>query len=381
MVSLLIKSAKVQFDKATPEKKHKVKFVNVENKLANSNIFDYIEKHQNDILQENLDDKCWTLADKRILILKEKIERIGKPLREWDVRIYRGLLTGYNEAFIIDNETKERLCKEDPKSAEILKPILRGRDIGRYYYKWAGLWVIATFPALHLNIDDYPAIKKYLLSYGKERLEQSGKTLPDGTKARKKTTNKWFETQDTIAYYPELEKEKIVWQEIVREPSFAYDSGEFYCEATSFLMTGYNLKYLIAVLNSKPATFFFKQFYAGGGLGKEGYRYKKAFLEQLPIPKISERNQQPFIDLVNKILSLTKSKDYLENAQQQGIIQQGVTQQGVTQQGVAAPCYAAPCCGSHYLVKEYERQIDQLVYKLYGLTEEEIRIVEGETYV
>ncbi len=165
-----------------------------------------------------------------------------------------------------------------------------------------------------------------------------------------KTNNQWFETQDTIAYYPEFEKEKIVWQEIVRNPSFAYDSRKFYCEATSFFMTGEDLKYLIAILNSKPATFFFKKFYAGGGLGEEGFRYKKEFLEQLPIPPITKENQhivQQIENLVDQILSLTQSEDPLESSQKQE------------------------------KVKEYERQIDQLVYKLYDLTEDEIKVVES----
>ena len=119
---------------------------------------------------------------------KEKIEKIGVPLKEWNIRINRGVLTGYNKAFIIDNETKEKLCREDPKSIEILKPILRGRDIGRYYYRWPGLWVIATFPSKKIDINRYPAVKNYLKSFGK-RLEQSGKPG-----CRKKTPHKWFET-------------------------------------------------------------------------------------------------------------------------------------------------------------------------------------------
>ena len=139
-----------------------------------------------------------------------------------------------------------------------------------------------------------------------------------------------------------------MWQEIVREPSFAYDTNNFYCEATSFLMTGENVKYLIAILNSRPATFFFKQFYAGGGLGEEGYRYKKAFLEQLPIPKISEKDQKPYIALVDKILTITKDDNYLQNENKQA------------------------------KVKKYEKQIDQMVYSLYDLTEDEIKIVEGD---
>ncbi|MFQ3574492.1 MAG: Eco57I restriction-modification methylase domain-containing protein [Thermodesulfovibrionales bacterium] len=135
---------------------------------------EYFNQNAIAMKQSDLDNKCFTFGDDAVLRLKKKIEQIGTPLKDWDVRIYRGIVTGFNEAFIIDNETKERLCKEDPKSAEILKPILRSRDISRYSYKWAGLWVIATFPSFRLDIDNYPAIKNHLLKFGIKRLEQSG---------------------------------------------------------------------------------------------------------------------------------------------------------------------------------------------------------------
>ena len=267
------------------------------------------------------------------------------------MKICFGIKTGFNEAFIIDTPTKERLCQEDLKSAEILKPILRGRDIGRYYYKWAKLWVIkiesgwtnknrGKKDAGSFFKDTYPAIYRHLKTMGEKK--GKGKGLYD----RDDQGDYWWELRD-CDYYEEFEKEKIVWQEIVRKPSFAYDTRNFYCEATTFLMTGEYLKYLIAILNSKPAAFFFKHFYAGGGLGESGYRYKKAFLNQLPIPQISESKQKPFIDLVDQILAIAKDEDYFANPAKQA------------------------------KVKEYERQIDQMVYELYGLTPEEIGVVEG----
>ena len=129
----------------------------------------------------------------------------GVPLSEWDLAINYGIKTGFNDAFIISTEKKDELIAADPKSAEIIRPILRGRDIKRYEYSFADLWLIATFPSRKYEIDEYPAIKKHLLSYGFERLEQTGKTyIINGqkVKARKKTSNKWFETQDSIK--PEL---------------------------------------------------------------------------------------------------------------------------------------------------------------------------------
>jgi adenine-specific DNA-methyltransferase len=302
------------------------------------------------MLQEKLSNNGWTLGDDKVLSLKEKIEKVGKPLKEWDVKIYRGVLTGYNDAFIIDTETRNRIlanCKDEEerkRTEEIIKPVLRGRDIERYRYKWAGLWIICTFPSKKIDIEQYPALKEYLASFG-ERLLQDGKPGH-----RKKTPHKWYETQDNIAYYPEFEKEKIVWQEIVREPSFAYDNTGIYVEATGFLMTGKNLKYLLGLLNSNPVAFFFKTFYAGGGLGEDGYRYKKAFLEQLPLPPITKENQplaDQIVQKVQEILTLTQSPDFETSQEKQ------------------------------QKVKELEREIDQPVYKLYGLTEEEIKIIES----
>jgi len=140
------------------------------------------------------------------------------------------------------------------------------------------------------------------------------------------------------AYYPEFEKEKVVYSEIVRQPQFYLDRDGFYVEATSFLMTGENTKYICGLLNSKPVTFFFKKYYAGGGLGEEGYRYKKVFLENLPIPPITHANEP-----IAKQIESYVEKILLPNAD----------------------------------TKQLERKIDQLVYGLYDLSEEEIRIVEG----
>lgn len=100
--------------------------------------------------------------------------------------MYRGLVTGLNEAFIIGNETKEELIREDPRSAELLKPIVKGRDVHAYRVDWEDLWLIATFPAAEVNIDEYPAIRRWLASFGR-RIHQTGEKLPDGIRARKRT--------------------------------------------------------------------------------------------------------------------------------------------------------------------------------------------------
>ena len=166
-----------------------------------------------------------------------------------------GIKTGLNRdkrtgrgVFIIDNVTKEELIKEDPKSAEIIKPVLQGRDIKRYRHDWGKtkLWLIATLPSLKLNLDHYPAVKRHLLSFGKERLAQAGRTLPDGTKSRKRTSHAWYELQDTCAYHAEFEKEKIIWGNLSIEPRFALTSEKIFISAPCNMLTGGPIKYLIA---------------------------------------------------------------------------------------------------------------------------------------
>ena len=246
----------------------------------------YVSQHAQTTQFKNADS--WVILSDIEQRIKAKIEAIGTPLKDWDINIYRGILTGYNEAFIIDKTKKEEIlanCKteeERQRTGEIIRPILRGRDIKQYGYEFADLYIITTFPSLKIDIESYPAVKQHLLSFGYDRLKQTG-----DKGARKKTNNKWFETQDSISYREDFYKQKIMYSEIVREPQFYLDNkGEFFAEATTFIMTGSNLEYLYYLLHSKAITYFFKTFYAGGGLGGDGYRYKKVFLEKLPIPPI-----------------------------------------------------------------------------------------------
>ena len=183
-------------------------------------------------------EKPWSALSAIGRGIMDKMEAIGTPLKDWDIDIYRGALTGYNTAFIVDDKVRSALVAQDPKSAEIIKPVLRGRDIQRYQAQWAGLWLIATFPSLHLDINDYPAVKGHLLSHDKERLEQAGKTLIDGSKSRKKTPHRWFELQDTCAYYEEFTNEKLVWIELVDHGRFAYDNTVAYIAKPHHLLCG-----------------------------------------------------------------------------------------------------------------------------------------------
>ena len=211
----------------------------------------------------------WAILSPIEQSIKKKIEAVGTPLRDWDINIYRGVLTGCNEAFIINTEKRDEIlanCQTDDertRTAELIRPILRGRDIKRYGYEWAELWLIATFPSRHYNIDEYPAVKQYLLSFGIERLEQTGKThIVNGekVKSRKKTHNKWFETQDSISYWEDFSKPKVMWKIIGCNINFCFDEKQLICNNAVDIMTGDRdcLIQFVGLMNSKLFDWYLK---------------------------------------------------------------------------------------------------------------------------
>lgn len=235
-------------------------------------------------------DDTWSILSEIELSIKRKVEDAGVPLKDWDVEMYRGILTGYNDAFIITSEKREEIlshCANDAereRTAEIIRPILRGRDIKRYGYEWADQYIIATFPSRHYNIEDYPALKEFLLSFGIERLEQTGKEyIIDGEKikARKKTNNKWFETQDSISYWDEFSKPKIVWGNLNTRGSYAMTPENMFINAPACMIVP-GSQYLLAMLNSKVSDYYIRNL----GVVRNGgfFEYKPMFVEQIPVP-------------------------------------------------------------------------------------------------
>ncbi|EEO9399592.1 class I SAM-dependent DNA methyltransferase [Campylobacter coli] len=330
-------------------KDNKFKYLALSNEILKTCAYDIgLYKDFAEFSQNSLSKESFTFSDENTSALKAKIERIGTPLKEWQgLNIYRGILTGYNEAFIITTEKRNEIlanCKDEAekeRTAKLIRKMLRGRDIKRYSYEWAGLWVINTHNGYKnqngekveaINIEYYPSLKKHFDEFYPQLEKRADKGLTP------------YNLRN-CAYIEEFEREKIVYSEIVRKPQFYLDTKlNFYAEATSFILTGENLKYLIAFLNNDFVAFIFKTFYAGGNLGENGFRYKKAFLEKLPIPKINSKNQKIADELINLVDEILKVKEQDKNANTQ----------------------------------ELENKINSLVYKLYNLTEDEIKIIEGK---
>ena len=276
----------------------------------------------------------WVILSPIEQSIKQKIDTIGTPLKDWNINIYRGVLTGYNDAFIISTEKRNEIlanCQtedERTRTAELIRPILRGRDIKRYAYNWAGLYLIATFPSRHYDIEMYPAVKQYLLTFGIEKLEQTGKAYivnGEKIKARKKTNNKWFEIQDSISYWEDFSKPKIVWGNLNLTPNYALVENNSFINAPSSMIVPAS-KYLLAILNSKIADFYIKLL----GVTRNGgyFEYKPMFIEQLPIPQLKIENKE-----LAQIERLIDNNNYTE--------------------------------------------IEYIVYNLYGLTQDEINYINS----
>ncbi|WP_120818664.1 class I SAM-dependent DNA methyltransferase [Helicobacter pylori] len=296
--------------------------------------------------QNALSTESFIFADATLLDLRDKMESVGTLLKDWDIQINYGIKTGANEAFIIPTEKREEIlnaCKtqeERKRTERLIKPILRGKDIKRYSYEWAGEWVINTHngytSALKskippIDIEKYPAIKTHLDSHW------------DTIATRSDQGDTPYHLRN-CAYLEDFEKEKIVYPETSQGAYFIYENSGIFLEKTAFMIVSdaYNLKLLTALLNSKLITFYFKNFCGGCILGKSGYQYNKHALEKIPIPKITPQNQEladKITDGAKAILEV-KEKDPKANTQ------------------------------------KLEKEIDALVYQLYNLTDEEIKTIE-----
>ena len=289
------------------------------------------------------ENDSWIILSAIEQSIKRKIEAVGTPLKDWDIRINYGIKTGFNEAFVITTDKRNEIlanCQtedERTRTAELIRPILRGRDIKRYAYNWAGLYLIATFPSRHYDIEMYPAVKQYLLTFGIEKLEQTGKTYivnGEKIKARKKTNNKWFEIQDSISYWEDFYKPKIVWGEISDKSKFAFDfSGEYIPEATTFYLNGEYIEYLLTALNSSVSEWLFSKTGTTTGVGT--IRWKKYTIEQLIVAKPNYEQQKEHLAAFENLKSGKMS------------------------------------------VSDFKNFSNKLMYKIYELTNEEIRAIEN----
>ena len=287
-------------------------------------------------------DSPWSIMSPTGHDIFAKMRTKGTPLTDWNVSLYRGITTGLNGAFVIDDETKRNLVSRNPKSDEIIKPILRGRDIQRYRANWSAKWlIVAKFGSYNTLPEEFPAVYEHLLQFA-EKLKARGQCRYSRS-GRSKTTeytgqHHWLELDNNPrdAYLEEFTKEKLIWMDLTERGRFAYDDEAMFGLNTTFLMTGQSLKYLCAVLNSTLITWHMQNTALNSGMGVT--RWIGYTVERIPVPKLSADDQRPFVRLVDRILEAKAADPDADTS-------------------------------------ELEEQIDWLVYDLYGLTDEETAAV------
>ncbi len=301
--------------------------------------------------------------------IMQKMKEKGTPLGEWSsIQVRYGVKTGRNDAFIITSSQREAILahceteEERLRTAALLHPFIEGCDIHRYGHQWNDKWVIGFYPTLHLDIEDYPSVKRHLLFYAREwlkaqgltdiaeddkkmaefgqlYLEQSGKpVMIDGRgltdangqviKSRKRTPHKWYETSDNIAFHHEFSRPKIAWGNLNNRASCTWIPEEMHINAPAVMVTP-GSKYLLAALNSSLADFFMK----GIAVVRSGgyYEYKPQFVVQIPV--IEHPSPEDAAE-IERLASLALQGD-----------------------------------------KQAERDIDMIFARMYGLTKEEQKVI------
>ncbi len=310
------------------------------------------------IPQSTLNETNFTFLDKSKFELKSKIEKVAKPLKDWGVNINYGVKSGLNEAFIIDSDTRDKILStcigdEREQTQKLIRPILRGRDIKRYDYEWAGLWLInihngyGTEP--RINIDNFPKLKLYLDKFEPKLSKRSDKgATPYNLR--------------NCAYLEEFEKEKILCARMVQSPKFAYDANNNIPDNTAYCITGENLKFLLAFLNSTGVYKIFNFFYAGGGLEGE---IKINRLEILPIPQITPQNENLANMIINLVDEILKANEKIK------LYEKHMTTLTLYEKLEAKENIDA----LNDKIKASDEKIDKLVFELYELTSDEIALI------
>ncbi len=326
------------------ENEHRTEAVTiVDGRKNNIDISEILKSNR--VILSKLDNDTWFIGDDAEHRLKEKIESIGRPLKNWSVKTYLGIITGLNDAFIIDSATRYAIlndCKDDAernKTEKFFKPILQGKDVDKYYCEWTGTWAIVIpagwtdknrkgeKPELFIE-REIPSLMRYLKSFENRAKERYNKG------------DYWWELRN-CTYYSEIEKEKVAWQRITQQPKFCLvDEGVYVLDSMAFFVSQQNMKYLMAVLNSSTLLFYAKKVVHQYGF--TGLRLSNQYVEIMPIPMVTSENEvvvRQIEDLVDTIISI-KKQDKLKDT------------------------------------SRYECEINQLVYRLYELSSEEISVIE-----
>ncbi len=318
-------SSSIVFVSTEPQEKHKI-FVSIINRdlEPNETILEYIDRNHFSIEQSLLGRNIWNLTQKEIIEIKNKIESSGKPLEKiGGIKINRGVTTGFNDAFLISESIKNSLIKKNHKNKDIIKPLLQGRDIKKWFVSDSKTYILLT--RFDINIPkEYPDVFSHLKNFEKNLVNRADQG------------KNWWNLR-ACKYYSEFEKDKIVWGLTADKWAYALDTKKHYLPSNAYILTSdkINLKYILGVLNSKVMQFYFSQIgimTAGGA-----YTLKYSTIKKFPLVIPSEKTQNEVIEVVDKIIEMKKKNVDVSN---------------------------------------YEKKLDKLIYKIYRITPEEQKIIE-----
>ena len=259
----------------------------------------YIKNH---FKLNELSDEGWIILNKKEQEILSKLLENTTPLKQKEIKIRIGIINGFNDAFIITSRERQKILDDCSNCGELIKPLLLGKNLTKYNYKWDDKWLINSHNGIkNLDIprikveDNYPGIYSHLLKYEKQLT------------IRRNKGDHWTNLRN-CGYFLEFEEPKILWGELSDKPKFVYENKGFYADATLFSMTGNNLKELTSILNSKLALWYFKLITTTSGMGTN--RWKKYKIEQVPIPKkLANKTLVQLVDVIQLILSTKLSFD------------------------------------------------------------------------
>jgi hypothetical protein len=310
-----------------------------------------------EIPRERLTPDVWSLKSDEETAVFEKIAKRGIPLGEYvKGRIYYGVKTGLNEAFVIDSVTRNALIEKDAGSAELIKPLLGGENIRRWFYTQEDRWLI--FTRRGIGIDRYPAIKEHLAQW---QAELTPRNKPSATKGRKPGNYEWYEIQDDVAYYEAFDAPKIIFPDIAKHPRFCIDRVGAYIANTAYCL-GTDDRYLLGILNSQLFWFAIGNISIpfGTRAGRFRYRLIHQYMEKVPIHVPDLKNpleKKLHAKVISAVGDLLRLHTLLETAKNP------VEKTQIGRQ-----------------VEALDGEIDSTVYQLYGLSEADVEVVERDNF-
>ena len=355
--------------------------------------------HDYYLKQNRLENNSFLFNPPEILDLKDKIINQGAMIKNLDITIKRGILTGFNKAFIIDEVTKNKLIEKDYKNKEVIKPLLRGRDIQKWSIKYQNLYLL--YIPWNFNIQKYPSLKDYLQNYKED--------LSNRPEVKKERYNWYCLSRYASDYVDLFEKEKLIYPELSSSLSMVYDNKKYYIDKTCFIITtSLNIKYIYALLNSNVLNFAFKLL--GTPLGKSGFNLSKIYIEQLPIKITNATIEDNVVDIVEKIIILNKeidneiinfkkflkkqnfntnlnkineyyfldSKKFIKEIKKQRDVL--LTDKLINELNREFQNNINRISNLNSEIKLKENELNNIIYKIYNLNENEIKLIEENLY-